>query len=162
MIAWAHVQPSFDLPCLVAPFGLSCWKDTHAPKYTLALSLTPEAEEFLSALDARLLEIAKEHAKDWFGGKAPEVIEALQTTIVKPSANPSYLPTMRLQFHKDSSFLQDCTDPLDVIPKHSTVCVERLRLRGIWIAAGKWGPMLSTEKMSVVRAQERQQLDFLD
>ncbi len=162
---WAHVQPSFALPCLVAPFGLSCWKDTHDPKYTLALSLTSEAEAFLSSLDARLLEIAQEHSQEWFGGKAPGVIEALHTTIVKPAADSKYLPTMRLPLHKESSILEGCVDPLDIIPQRSTVFIERLRLRGIWIAAGKWGPMLSIEKMSIAKPETRPEVAdyaFLD
>ena len=157
------------------PFGMSKYSgEGDAPKqeiekYTMHISIHQnnraqvKFKQFLEEINTTILDAAFENSTAWFGvQKKREVIEDLYTPLIhvpvdKETGEPStkYPPTFRVNVPvRDNHMTIPVYDfennvmDVDLIPARATVQAI-IRLQGIWVVGGKFGPLLRVEQFRV-------------
>jgi hypothetical protein len=167
----------FQTPEMYAPFGVSKWdNDKGGNKYTLDLSFKGiENREILKkfhadliALDAKLLQVAKENSVDWFKKQQSDIVlKELMTPIIRNSKDNKFPPTFKATLPKKNDLFD-----FEVYNKSKElVTLDTVELKGalvsilgqslgVWIAGSKFGFSFKTIQMMVSPVKKFQGYNF--
>lgn len=138
------------IPSLRTPFGYSQYE-------AIDVSLTKELEDHFTKLDDLVIRFSVENSDKLFGKQMTrEVVEVLQSSIVKKPKKPEYPSTLRLKTSTTTKVFDsngsDWNINLSDIKACSRIeCV--VCINGLWIIGGKVGLSLKLAQVKVVASE---------
>ena len=150
---------AFKLPSLRCPFGASLWQDAEGDRKNICFSLDNQAVlEFFERLDQRILELAYEKSKEFFGAQhSMEVLQTLYTPLVRLSSKERYPPVARAKINLLGRKAVRCYDaaykPIPIPEDLATDMIPAMLLTHLWFQSKSFGAILEVTHALIAEPQ---------
>ena len=150
---------AFKLPSLRCPFGASLWQDAEGDRKNICFSLDDQAVlDFFQRLDQRILELAYERSKEFFGAQhSMEVLQTLYTPLVRLSTKEGYAPVARAKINLLGRKAARCYDaaykPIPIPEDLTGDIAPAMLLTHLWFQSKSFGAILETTHLLISEPQ---------
>ena len=172
---------TMQTPKLTTPFGMSEYRDdkTGIVKYSIDVSFKGSNDDSkiqtfydkMAVIDSKIVDIAVENSKEWFGKKMKkEIVEELYRPLVKQSKDPEkYAPTMKFKIqnnNKDELMIEtfdDTRQPVDIMDalKPGSKVRGIIECSSIWFVNKQFGVTWRAVQLEITKSDKLSGFSFV-